>query len=299
MSLLDDLLESKELADDLEISIGDKTAKVSDLRALRSEYSRTRDERDAIASERDTIRNERDNLTRSVTDLLGKAGRMTDDDARRPDQPADIKATLRDALNVLLEKDDPSAALFEDKVFGKALTRVEENAVKRAMAENAELKATVTELQNLVKGGFEAMTRAQVHERENRWYDINRKEIPKGQDGKPVSLAQIRQYAAQRNMYIPGEDGRPTALLDFDTALNTLTEPTRQEARMSEAEQRGYQKGLEAARTKGAQVLPLFGDRSAGGGEGGKQIKTAGKTQKQIVQESLQQGLADLASGNE
>jgi hypothetical protein len=290
MSILDDLLENKELADDLEIAIGDKTAKVGDLRALRSESSSARAERDAITADRDSVRGERDNLTRSVTELLGKAGRMADEPPVRPVDPRDA---IREGLDALLHKDDPSDALWKDPVFGGALTKAEERAYQRSLKENTELRQTVTELQTLVKGGFEALTKAQVYERENRWYDINRKEIPNGQDGKKVSLESLRQYASQRQMFIPG-----TQLLDYDTALSTLTEPTRREAAMTDAEARGYQKGLEAARTKGAQVLPLFGDRSAGA-PGGPQVKTAGKTQKQIVQESLARGLADIASGNE
>lgn len=291
MSILDDLLESKDLADDLEISIGDKTAKVGDLRALRSESSRSRAERDAIAAERDTIRGERDNLTRSVTDLLGKAGRMTDDDAARV--TVDPGDAIRDGLSRLLAKEDPSEALWKDPVFGGALTKAEERAYARAKKEYDGLAETVKQISENVANGFTALTKAQVYERENRWYDINRKEIPNGEDGKKISLEQLRNYAAQRQMFIPG-----TQLLDYDAALGTLTEPTRRAEEMTAAERRGYEKGLAASRTKAAEVIPLFGDRSAGQG-GAPAIKTAGKTQKQIVQESLQRGLADLSAGNE
>jgi hypothetical protein len=291
MSILDDLLENKELADELEISIGDKTAKVGDLRALRSESSRTRTERDAIAADRDAIRGERDNLTRSVTDLLGKAGRMTDDDTRQ--RPIDPRDAVTEGLAALLKKDDPSEALWKDPTFGGALTQAEERAYARAKKDYDGLAATVNEIRENVQNGFTSLTKAQVYERENRWYDINRKEIPNGEDGKKVSLTQLRQYAAERQMFIPG-----TQLLDYDAALGTLTEPTRRAEEMTAAERRGYEKGIAAARTKSAEVIPLFGDRSAGGG-GAPAIKTAGKTQKQIVQESLQRGLADLSAGNE
>lgn len=289
MSIFDDILGNQDLGDDLEVTIGDKTLKVGDIRSLRAEAETNRRERDAYLAERDSIRGERDNLTRSVTDLLGQAGRMADaDQTQQPTDPAQI---LRDALLPLLDKEDPNlTALVQDKIFGKALTNVEERAVKRAMAENEELRNTVKELKGLVHDGFQGLVKAQVNEREQRWYDINKRDIPKGADGKPLRLEEIRNYASQRGLVLPG-----TQLVDYDSALEAITEPQRAEARMSEAEKRGYQKGLEDARRSAGKVLPIFGDR-AGGSVGKNKIATAGKSQRQMVTEALSQGLADLAS---
>lgn len=289
MSIFDEILENKELGDDIEISLGDKTLKLGD---LRSEYRETHDRAsrlDAVSQERDAIRTERDTLSRNVGDLLAKAAQQTDDDARH--QPVDSAELLRNALRPLYEKDDPSAALFEDKVFGGALTKAEQRAYDRAHAEIDAINARFEEQNKLVRDGFQALTNAQVAERENRWYDINRRDIPKGADGKPLTAGQIREIAVSRNLLVPG-----TRLLDYDAALEVVTEPTRREQMMSEAEKRGYEKGLAAGRTDKAKVLPLFGDRP-GGAAGGTKVGATGQSARQIVGNAVAQGMADIASG--
>ena len=286
MSIFDDL-NNENLGDDLEISLGDKSIKLGD---LRNEYRETRtraSQYDSVAAERDAIRTERDTMSRSVADLLAKAGQMADAD---PGAPPDTRQALRDALAPLFDKDDPSAALFEDKVFGGALTKAEQRAYDRAKADIDKNNSELAELRSMMRDGFQALTNAQVAERDNRWYEINKREIPKGEDKRPMSLTQIREYAVARNLMVPN-----TRLVDYDAALESLTEPTRREQAMSEAEKRGYEKGLQAARSNAGKVLPIFGDRSAGA-PGSKALSTVGKTQKQIMQDALRTGLAEITA---
>ncbi len=290
MSVFDDILGNAEVPDDLEITVGDKgTFKVGDLRGT---LKQEREQREALTRERDEVRGKYGELETNVGKLLGLAGRQTDADNERP-APIDPKDTLREALRPLLEKDDGTAALMEDKLFGKALTAVEERAFRRAMKGNEALKAEFNQLKELVEGGFRNVTQAQLSERAERWYDVNRTDIPKGEDGKRVSLKQIHDYAVERNMVRPG-----TQLVDYDRALEALTEPARHKQELTAAEEKAYQRGVAAGRTGAAKVIPLMGDRSAGGIDKGKS-ETTGKSAKQIVSERLAQGLAELSAENE
>jgi len=292
MSVFDEIISNQELPDDMQITVGDKgSMTLGELRGLNTERTSLKTQAETAAAEAARYRGEHESLARSVAGLLDMAGKGADaDEAARRAAPTDPRDSTLEGLRQLLSKGDPADALFEDKVFGSALTKVEQRAFDRAAAKIAEQDASIKELRELVTQGFTGLTNAQALEREHRWYDVNRNEIPKGQDGKRMPLEDIRRVAIERNMVIPG-----TRLIDYDSALNLITEPTRVEARMSEAERRGYQKGLEAGRSAAGKVLPLFGDRSAGGA-GGDRISTAGKTQRQIVQERLQQGLVDLSA---
>ena len=106
-----------------------------------------------------------------------------------------------------------------------------------------------------------------------------------------MTLDDIHKYGAERNMVRTDSPN----LIDYDRVLEALTEPQRIEARMSEAEKRGFEKGLEQGRAAAGKVIPIFGDRS-GGEVPGDKISTVGKSARQIVQERLQQGLADLSA---
>ncbi len=289
MSKLLDILANKELKDDQEIKIGEETYNLGDLRAVNAERETFRTERDNIAKERDKYRTDHDTLSATVTDLLGKAGKAAEREIEQP--PAkDPRETLIESLRTLTEKDDPSEALFKDEVFGKALSKVEERAYKRAKADLDALTAKFGEVETGMKTGFERMTVAQLNERAERWYGTNRAEIPKGEDGKKVSMPAIHKYGIDHNMVVPG-----TQLIDYDRVLDVITEPQRLEAKMSEAEKKGYEKGLEMGRAQAGKVIPIFGDRSAGGAPGDK-ISTVGKSAKQIVSENLARGLAEISA---
>lgn len=290
MSVFDDILGNSEIPDDMEISVGDHgKMTMAELRAAQADRESLRRQSQEVAAERDRYRTEWENTNRAFTGVISQADKNLENEQKAPTQ----KELLREALSGLVEKDDPSDALFEDKLFGRALTKVEERAVERAMKENAALKQQFQELSQLVHQGFEGLTKAQVYEREQRWYDVNRSDIPKGQDGKKLSLGAIKQYAQERNMFVP-----QTNLLNLEAALESMTEPTRLEARMTEAERKGYEKGLAAARTERGKVLPMFGERSAGN-SGMPAVETKGKSARQLVQEQLQRGLTDLSAENE
>jgi hypothetical protein len=289
MSKLLDILANKDLKDDQEIKIGEETYNLGDLRAVNTERETFRTERDNIAKERDKYRTDHDTLSATVTDLLGKAGRAAEHDLETQ-PPADPKEGFIDSLRKLVEKDDGTDALFKDPVFGKALTSVEERAYKRAKADFDALSGKFSELETGMKKGFEGMTVAQLNERAERWYGTNRAEIPKGEDGKKVSMQAIHKYGMDHNMVVPG-----TQLIDYDRVLDVITEPQRLEAKMSEAEKKGYEKGLEMGRAQAGKVIPIFGDRSAGGAPGDK-ISTVGKSAKQIVSENLARGLAEISA---
>jgi hypothetical protein len=287
---LAELLADKELADDQEISLGDKgTFKLSELRGVATERDTFRTEREKVAAERDDFRGKFNKQSETLTELLGDAHKRALDDVNAP-PPKSGKDQLRELLTPLLESDDGTKALFEDKVFGKALNTVEERAYQRAKKDYEELASKFSELDGNVKKGFEGMTVAQLNERAERWYGNNRADVPKGDDGKKLSMQSIHQYGMERNMVRPG-----TQLIDYDRVLEVLTEPARSEARMSEAEKRGFEKGLEQGRLAAGKVIPIFGDRSAGSAPGDK-ISTVGKSAKQIVTERLQQGLSDLSA---
>jgi hypothetical protein len=286
MSVFDDILANGEVPDDMEITVGDKAFKIGDARgALKQE----REQREALTRERDEVRGKYGELETNVGKILGLAGRQTDAENERP-APQDPKEALREALRPLLEKDDGTSALMEDKLFGKALTAVEERAFQRAMKGNEALKTEFNQLKELVEGGFRNVTQAQLSERAERWYDVNRADIPKGQDGKRVSLKQIHDYAAERGIVRPN-----TNLIDYDRTLEMLTEPARRKDELTAAEEKAYQRGVAAGRTGAAKVIPLMGDRSAGGIDA-KKFETTGKSAKQIVSERLQQGLSELSA---
>lgn len=287
---LDEILGNKELGDDQEIQIGENKFNLGELRGMRSERDTFRTERERIAQERDQIRGEKDTLAASVTDLLSKAGKAAETEAAAP-APQD---QLLDAMRKLVAKDDGTEALFNDPVFGKALSAVEERAYQRAKKEQDLLRNEFDGIKGELKNGFEAMTRAQINERAERWYSDNRTDIPKGEDGKKLSLQAIHKYGAERGMV---RQDAPN-LVDYDRVLEVLTEPARMEARMSDAEKRGFEKGMQAAREAAGKVIPIFGDRSAGAIPGDK-ISTVGKSAKQIVSERLAQGLADLSAVND
>lgn len=289
MSALDDILGNKELGDDQEITIGENKFNLGELRGLRTERETLRTERESLARERDDYRGKYDTVSQAATKLLAEAGAAAEREGREP-PPKSAKDQLREVLSPLLEEDDGTKALFEDKVFGKALKTVEQRAYDRSQKEMEQIRADFKTLQDNLKQGFEGLTRAQVFERAQRWYDVNRNDIPKGDDGKRLSLDAIHKFAADRNMVRPESPN----LVDYDRALEVLTEPQRVEARMSEAEKKGYEKGLEAGRSQAGRVIPIFGDRSAGGTPGDK-ISTVGKSQKQIVSENLARGLAELS----
>lgn len=290
MSVFDDIIGNKELPDDMKITVGDKDMTLAELRQVNNQLAESRNQLTSLQAERDDYRTKHDKLAESITGLLRSAGSVADNPPPAPQDPKDV---LRSTLASLLEKDDPSNALFEDKLFGRALTRVEERAVNRALEENKKLSDAFTALKQQVDAGFEGLTRAQVNQHYQSWYGANRQEIPKDKDGKRMSLKDIIDFAQQRGLTVPN-----TNLFDLDRTLDVITEPVRTEARMSEAERRGYEKGLNDGRAAAGKVLPLFGDRSAGP-TGTPAYSTAGKSAKQIVSERLQQGLADLAAENE
>lgn len=289
MSVLDDILGNKELGDDQEISIGENKFNLGELRARNAERETLRGERESMARERDDYRGKFETISQATTRLLSDASRAADADAALA-PPKSPKDQLREALGPLLEEDDGTKALFEDKVFGKALSKVEERAYNRSLEKQTALEEKLARLEENLTKGFEGLTRAQVVERANRWYDVNKSEIPKV-DGKRMSLDAIHNYAVERNIVRPGQPN----IVDYDRALEVLTEPQRVEARMTDAERRGYEKGLEQGRAQAGRVIPIFGDRSAGATPGDK-ISTVGKSAKQIVQERLQQGLAELSA---
>ncbi len=289
MSKLLDILANRDLADDQEIKIGEETYNLGDLRAVNAERETFKTERDRIAAERDDFRTKFDKQSSTLTELLGDAHKRAS--AEVDDQPA-VKSpqdVLREALSPLLETDDGTKALFEDKVFGKALNKVEERAYNRAKAEYDALAAKVSEVETGLKTGFERMTVAQLNQRLDSWYGANRAEIPKGEDGKRLSREAVHRYGVEHNITVPN-----TQLIDYDRVLDVITEPQRFEARVKEAKDAGYKEGLEQGRAQAGKVIPIFGDRSAGGTPGDK-ISTVGKSAKQIVSENLARGLADLS----
>jgi hypothetical protein len=291
MGAFDDIIGNAELPDDTKITYGDKEFTLGEARALNSRLAERESAYQSTVTERDQLRNEYNKMSQDVTRILGSAAAGADADATRP--AADPRDAVRDGLAALLAKDDPTKALYEDKLFGSALRKAEENAYGRARTEIESLQNSVREMGELVKNGFTHLTNAQVTERANRWYDVNRSDIPKGQDGKRMSLREINDFAVNRAIVVPG-----TQMLDYDRALEVLTEPQRVEAKMTEAEKRGYQKGLEAGRRGAAEVIPIFGDRDGGGAPRDK-IVTAGKSQRQIMQEAIARGLADAAAENQ
>ncbi len=284
---LAEILASKELGDDQEITLGDKgTFKLGELRGVATERDTFRTERETIARERDDYRGKYDSVSAATAQLLAEAGKSAEREGAEP-PPRSIKDQLRDLIGT--EEDPQLKALMEDKLFGKALSGVEERAIKKAQERYDALEAKFSGLEEKMTRGFEGMTVAQLSERLERWYAINRSDIPKGQDNKPLSMRQIHDYAVSRNFVKPG-----TQLLDYDSALESLTEPQRVEAKMTEAEKRGYEKGLEAGRAQAGKVIPIFGDRSAGGAPEEK-ISTVGKSARAIVEGQIQRGLSDLA----
>ena len=287
---LAEILANKELGDDQEISLGDKgTFKLGDLRGIATERETLRGERETLARERDDYRGKFETVSAATAKLMSEAGTAAERELSQPAAKTPAE-TLREALSPLLSEDDGTKALFDDKVFGKALKTVEDRAYARAAEKHATLEAEIKEMRENLTKGFEGLTRAQLAERAERWYDINRSDIPKGESGKKMTLQEIHQFAVDRNMVRPG-----TQILDYDRALEVLTEPQRIEAKMTEAEKRGYEKGLEMGRAAAGKVIPIFGDRS-GGDVPGDKISTVGKSARQIVAERLQQGLADLSA---
>lgn len=281
MTLLDSF---KELPDDFKISVGDKgEMTLGQLRGLEGQLTERDTQIGNLTTERDTFRSKFDETSASLTKLLGSADKMTE----QPD-PAD---RVMDGLRELLAKPDPSQALFEDKLFGGALKTVEERSYGRTKKELDALTGQMNELAGLVRDGMTRLTQAQVGESYRRWYDVNRGDMPKGTDGKRMSLQNIVDYATQNNIVT----GPGSQLLDLDRTLDIITAPTRQAAALEEAEQRGYQKGVETQREAAGRVLPLFGDRSAGGVSRGE-YNTAGKSARQIMQERIGAGLQDLAA---
>ena len=290
MSKLLEILANKDLADTQEIKIGEETYNLGDLRAVNAERETYRTERDTIAKERDKYRIDHDTLSASVTDLLAKAGKAAEREVEAP-AAEDPRKSFIESLRTLTQEDDGTKALFEDKVFGKALKTVEDRAYARAEAKQAALEAELKEMREGMNKGFQSMTQAAISERAERWYSDNRTDIPKGDDGKKLSLQAIHKYGAERGMVRVDAPN----LVDYDRVLEVLTEPARAEARMTEAEKKGYEKGLHDGRAAAGKVIPIFGDRSAGGTPGDK-ISTVGKSAKQIVSERLAQGLADLSA---
>jgi hypothetical protein len=289
MSKLLEILANKDLADTQEIKIGEETYNLGDLRAVNAERETFRTERDTIARERDEFRGKLDKQSETVIDVLGGAHKRALAEVETP--PEDPRKSFIESLRTLTAEDDGTKALFEDKVFGKALSAVEERAYQRAKKDLEAIEAKIKGIDDGMKAGFEGMTRAQISERAERWYSDNRTEIPKGEDGKKLSLQAIHKYGAERGMVRADAPN----LVDYDRVLEVLTEPARAEARMTEAEKKGYEKGLQDGRAAAGKVIPIFGDRSAGGTPGDK-ISTVGKSAKQIVSERLAQGLADLSA---
>ena len=284
MSLFDDLAG---MDDATELTIGDKTFKLGD---LKGEYTNERTQREALAKERDTLRTSYNDLDSSVRTLLGAAGRAAEGGGGdNPPAPVDHRAAIRDSLKEILGPEDPTNALFEDKLFGRAFKTVEERMAERLTALQTKQDESLKAVQDMVNKGFQSLAGAQVVERENRWYGENRSEIPKGQNGKKITLEQMRQFCDNNAIYIPN-----TQLRDFDRALDTLTAPARRQTEIEAAREEGRRLGQQEARTNGAKVIPLITERGAGGMPKGD-YNTTGKSARQIVSERIGQGLQDLS----
>lgn len=282
MSIFDDLAG---LPDDAEITIGEKSFKLGD---IKTEYTQERTQREALAGERDGWRSKHDKLSDSVATLLGQAGKAADADST---PPVDPRQGLWDRLERAVKGDDPVDALYADPLFGKALTRAEERAYERAEKENKRLSDAFETLKTEVTNGLNGLANASVYTQDAIWYGDNKSDIPKGQDGKKVTLKQMQDFADNNNLFHPG-----TRIRNLDRALEVLTAPTRRQAEISAAEQAAYQKGMNDARANAGKVIPLMSERNGGGMPKGQEYTTAGKSARQIVSERLQQGLADLSA---
>lgn len=285
MSLLDNF---KDLADDFQVSMGDKgTLTLGQLREMEGGLTARDTQLQSLTAERDQYRTDLDKATKSMTDLINHANQQVDQDRTTPDP----KEQFLESMRQLVAKDDPSQALFEDKLFGKALTTVEQRAYDRAKKDLEPIATRMNELAELVQNGFTQLTQAQVNQRESTWYGDNRNDIPKikGNDGKEhrMTLAQIKQYATERNITLPN-----SRLLDLDRTLDLLTEPARIDARIAEAREQGRREGIEAQRGADGRTVPLFSDRGAGGAA--PDYSTAGKSARQILSERIAAGLQDV-----
>ncbi|MGH7226789.1 MAG: hypothetical protein ACRELF_26540, partial [Gemmataceae bacterium] len=237
------------------------------------------------ARERDQLRGEYDNLGRTLTGLLSKADEAASN-AGQPPAQSDLVGELVKRLSPADETDK----LFSDPLFGKGFQRFRGELDDAYNSRFGDVTKRLDDLGSQFKTAVEALSNSQIYEREQRWYHDNRSDIPEGQDGKRLSLDAVKDYAQHGNFFIPN-----TRLIDFDRALDSLTTPARQRAELDRVKQEAYQQGLQAGRTGKAQVLPLFGDRS-GGGTLATEYNTKGKSSRQMINERVGQGLADLAN---
>ena len=283
---LDEILGNKELTDDFEIALGDKGSfKLGDLRALHGERDTYRTERDNLSGERDRYRGDYEKLNGTVTQLMAEASKRATQEVETP--PPNPQEQLLEAMRKLVAPQDPSNVLFKDDTFGPAFNRIREETRAETEAKYKALEEKFNALNGLVENGFKTVGSAFQSERQNRWYYDNRGDIPTGADGKKLSLEQIHNYAVQNNMIVPN-----TQLVDYDKALDSLNAPIRQKQEMDKIRKEAYELGVNAGRTGKAQVLPMFGDRSGGGGAVPKP-DTKGKSTKQILSEAIGMGLAD------
>lgn len=294
MAILDDILGNAEFPDDMKLNIGNHEVPLGELRSRNSQIAERDSRLQELSAERDRFRSQYDELSGTMTRLLGQADKAASAAVNEP-SPKSSADLLREALGPILQGADPAEPLFQDKVFGAFANRLESKIGERYDSQLQKLTDSFTALQDLVNNGFQAVTAAQVGERERRWYDINRSSLPKDKDGKPVALDSIKQFAAQRGIYQVNSQGQITNLLDLDRTLEVLTEPTRQREAIDAAAKAAYERGIQEGRTAAGKVIPFMGDRSAGAAPA-DQYSTKGKSPRQIIADRMKQGLADLSA---
>lgn len=289
---LDEILGNKELGDDFEITLGDKGAfRLGDLRSLHGDRESLRTERESLAGERDRYRTDLEKQSQQLTALMAEAGRRAQQETEAP-PPPNPQEQFMDSLRKLVAPNDPSAPLFEDKMFGSAFNRVKSDISSEI---DGKLKG-ITDQYNSLKEMFDKYAQttanAQLYEREQRWWADNRHDAP-SIDGKKITLDTIKRFATENNIAIPG-----TQIIDYDRALDMISAPIRAKQELNEAQEKAYQQGLIAGRTGKGQVLPFMSDRS-GGGNAAPAVNTKGRNPREFMKEAVTNGLRDVMAGNE
>ncbi len=275
---LKDIISNAELKDDAEITVGDQTFKVGDLRAELSAPP----EGYVPRADYDRQTTQMGEMTQSVQALLAAASKQADivpGEAARQDP----KTMLREALSSLLGSDEYDYEA--DKYVGPAMRKATEKAREESLKGFDERFNPVREK---LEKNVDGLTKRLALAEGKTWYRQATRagEIPENpQTKKPYTFQEIASLAFQHK--ILDNDGWP----DYDAVTERLNAPRRQQTEVEKAREEGRREGVRLARENARQnLIGLPGGRSARVGDTKPPIETAGKSANQLFQEAL--GLA-------
>lgn len=273
----------KGLEDNAEVQVGDQKVRVGDIRGEFYDPDKyvTKDQYDKLNTDHGALQT-------GVLNFLNKAAASAEQPQQngnpQPQQPPmDPRSMFKEAVKGLFA--DEGYDYSKDAYVGPAMTKAEERAYERALKKAEETYGPrITELDNRLK----ATTAQAILAEENAWFNQNRKELPMRPDKQPYSLQDLRRLALDN--HVLDQRGYP----DYERLKNALLEPEMRKKELTEKEEAAYKRGLADARKARVDGLVEVPGRGFVPVEPEKPpFETKGKSQDQIIRESLNMAFSD------